>query len=377
MRVALAYRTASLTLVLALAACSGKPAAPPKGPPEAGYVTLATSAVPVSTELTGRTTATTASDVRPQVDGILQARLFKEGSLVRAGQPLYQIDPKPYRAARDQAAATLESARATYVAAQAQADRYRTLSDIQAVSKQQIDNTIAAAREDLALVHQDEASLETAKINLGYTVVRAPISGRISRSAVTPGALLTASQTTALATISQLDPIYVDIAQSSDALIALRRSLAKGSLLASSATVHLKLQDGSDYPQAGTLEFAEVTVDEDSGTVTLRARFPNPDGDLLPGMFVRVEAPQGIVPNGILAPQQGITRDAKGGATALVIGADNKVVQRTVTVGQTIGSNWLVNGGLKAGDRLVVEGSLNAAPGTTVKPVAVSLGAAN
>ena len=377
MRVAPSLRTASLTLVLALAACSGKPKPAPKGPPEAGYVTMASAAVPVSTELTGRTAATTASDVRPQVDGIIQARLFEEGSLVRAGQPLYQIDPKPYRAARDQAAATLESARATYVAAQAQADRYRTLSDIQAVSKQQIDNTIASAREALATVHQDEASLETAQINLGYTIVRAPISGRISRSAVTPGALVTASQTTALATISQLDPIYVDITQSSDALIALRRSLAKGSLLASSATVHLKLQDGSDYPQAGTLEFAEVTVDEDSGTVTLRARFPNPNGDLLPGMFVRVEAPQGIVPNGILAPQQGITRDAKGAATALVIGADSKVVQRSVTVGETVGNNWLVTAGLKPGDRLIVEGSLNAHPGAVVKPVAVSLGTAN
>ena len=373
MPVASAFRIASSTIVLAVAACSSKPAPAPKGPPEAGYVTLASAAVPVSTELTGRTTATTASDVRPQVDGIIQARLFKEGSLVRKGQPLYQIDPKPYRAARDQAAATLESARATYVAAQAQADRYRTLSDIQAVSKQQIDNTIATAREDLALVHQDEASLETANINLGYTIVRAPISGRISRSAVTPGALVTASQTTALATIQQLDPIYVDITQSSDALIALRRSLAKGSVLASSAAVHLKLQDGSDYPQTGTFEFAEVTVDQDSGTVTLRARFPNPAGDLLPGMFVRVEAPQGIVPNGILAPQQGIARDPKGNATALLIGADNKVAQRPVTIGQSIGTNWLVTGGLKAGDRLIVEGTLNAQPGATVKPVATTI----
>jgi membrane fusion protein (multidrug efflux system) len=376
MRTASTLRTAPVALVLALAACSSKPAPVPKGPPEVGTVTLASAAVPVFTELTGRTNATTSSDVRPQVDGIIQARLFKEGSLVRKGQPLYQIDPKPYRAARDQAAATLESARASYVAAQAQADRYRSLSDIQAVSKQQIDNTIASAREALATVHQDEASLETAQINLGYTVVRAPISGRISRSAVTPGALVTASQTDALAAIQQLDPIYVDITQSSDALIALRRSLARGSVLASSAAVHLKLQDGSDYPQAGALEFAEVTVDEDSGTVTLRARFPNPQGLLLPGMFVRVEAPQGIVPNGVLAPQQGIARDPKGNATALVVGADNKVVQRSVTIGQSIGTNWLVTGGLKAGDRLIVEGTLNAPPGATVKPVAASISAA-
>ena len=362
-----------LALTLALAACSGKPSSPPRGPPEVGTVTLTSAAVPISTELTGRTNATTASDVRPQVDGIIQARLFTEGTLVRVGQPLYQIDPKPYRAARDQAAAALESARAAYAAAQAQADRYRTLSDIEAVSKQQIDNTVASAREDLATVHQDEASLETAKINLGYTVVRAPISGRISRSAVTPGALVTASQTTVLATIQQLDPIYVDITQSSDALIALRRSLAKGSVLASSAAVRLKLQDGSDYPQAGILEFAEVTVDEDSGTVTLRARFPNRDGLLLPGMFVRVDVPQGIVPNGILAPQQGISRDPKGNATALLVGADNKVVQCAVTAGQSIGTNWLVTDGLKVGDRLIVEGTLNARPGTTVTPVAVTI----
>ena len=376
MRTASPFRKAPMVLAFALAACSSKPAPPPKGPPEVGVVTLATAAVPVSTELTGRTSATTASDVRPQVDGIILERLFEEGSLVRKGQPLYQIDPKPYRAARDQAAATLESARATYLAAQAQADRYRTLSDIQAVSKQQIDNTIASAREALATVHQDEASLESAQINLGYTIVRAPISGRISRSAVTPGALVTASQTTALSSIQQLDPIYVDITQSSDALIALRRSLAKGSVLASNAAVRLKLQDGSDYPQTGTIEFAEVTVDQDTGTVTLRARFPNPAGDLLPGMFVRVEAPQGIVPNGILAPQQGIARDPKGNATALVVGADNKVAQRQVTISQSIGTNWLVTGGLKAGDRLIVEGTLNAQPGATVQPVATTIGTA-
>ena len=366
-------RRVSPALLAGLAACSAKPAPAPKPPPEVGYVTVTSAAVPVSTELTGRTNATNASDVRPQVDGIIQRRLFVEGALVHAGQPLYQIDPKPYRATRDQAAAALENARASYVAAQAQAVRYRTLSDVEAVSKQQIDNTIATAREALAVVHQDEASLASARINLDYTTVRAPISGRISRSAVTPGALVTASQTTALASIQRLDPIYVDITQSSDALIALRRSLAKGSVLAPQAAVRLKLQDGSDYAQAGTIEFAEVTVDQDSGTVTLRARFPNPDGFLLPGMFVRVEAPQGIVPDGILVPQQGITRDAKGNATALVAASGNKVVQRDVTTGQAIGNDWLVTQGLKAGDRLIVEGTMNARPGAVVRPVATPL----
>ena len=363
-----------LAVALALAGCSGKPKPPPPGPPEVGVVTLATQPVTMTTELTGRTDAVTASDVRPQVDGIIKQRLFTQGSLVHAGQALYLIDPKPYLATRDQAAAALENAQATYAAAQAQAVRYRTLSDIQAVSKQQIDNTVAAAHEALATVHQDEAALRTAQINLGYTRVTAPISGRISRSIVTPGALVTASQTDALATIQQLDPIYVDIVQSSDALLALRQSLAKGSLMPASTTVHLKLSSGSDYPLAGKIDFAEVTVDETSGTVTLRATFPNPQGLLLPGLFVRVEAPQGIFPHGILAPQQGITRDPKGNATALVVGPGNKVVQRDVTAAQAIGDNWLITAGLQAGDRLIVEGVDQAAPGSTVKPFAVKRG---
>ncbi len=367
--------TASLlTIALTLVGCASKPKAPPPAPPEVGVVTLATQPVTMTAELTGRTDAVTSSDVRPQVDGIIQKRLFEQGSLVRAGQPLYLIDPRPYIAARDQAAATLESAKATYAAAQAQADRYRTLSDVQAVSKQQIDNTVATARSDLAAVHQDEASLRAAQINVDYTTVRAPISGRISRTIVTPGALVTASQTDALATIQQLDPIYVDIVQSSDALLALRQSLAKGSVTPASATVRLKLSSGVDYPLPGKIEFAEVTVDETSGTVTLRARFPNPQGLLLPGLFVRVEAPQGVVQNGILAPQQGITRDPKGNATALVVGADNKVVQRDVTAAQAIGDKWLITAGLKAGDKLVVEGVDQAKPGIAVKPVAVKLG---
>jgi membrane fusion protein (multidrug efflux system) len=365
---------AVLMVPLAIAGCASKPKPPQPGPPEVGIVTLTTQAVTMTAELTGRTDAVTSSDVRPQVDGIIQKRLFEQGSLVRAGQPLYLIDPRPYIATRDQAAATLESARANYAAAQAQADRYKTLSDIQAVSRQQIDNTIATARADLATVHQDEASLRSAQINVDYTRVRAPISGRISRTIVTPGALVTASQTDALATIQQLDPIYVDIVQSSDALLALRQSLAKGNVMPASTTVHLKLSSGVDYPLAGKIEFAEVTVDETAGTVTLRARFPNPQGVLLPGLFVRVVAPQGVVPNGILAPQQGITRDPKGNATALVVGPGNKVVQRDVTAAQAIGDKWLITAGLKAGDRLVVEGVDQAKPGIAVKPMAVKLG---
>ncbi|UAK25068.1 efflux RND transporter periplasmic adaptor subunit [Sphingomonas nostoxanthinifaciens] len=371
MRIASSVRIMPLAAaIVLLAGCSGqKKQQPQRGPAEVGVVTLKAERVETTTELTGRTNPTLASDVRPQVDGLILKRLFTEGTIVHAGQPLYQIDPRQYRASRDQAAGLLENSQATYAAAQAQAERYRALTDINAVSKQAIDNAVAQAREAKASIHQNAASLYAAKVNLDYTLVRAPITGRISRSAVTPGALVTASQTTALATIQQLDPIYVDIVQSSDALLALRRSLAKGSVLPSAATVQLKLSDGSAYPHTGRIEFAEVTVDETTGTVTLRARMPNPEGILLPGMFVRVEAAQGIVPNGILAPQQGITRDPKGNATALVVGPDNKVAQRTVFTKQAIGDKWLITSGLKPGDRLVVEGTDKAQPGAVVKPV--------
>nr|WP_169333631.1 efflux RND transporter periplasmic adaptor subunit [Novosphingobium nitrogenifigens] len=347
---------------------------PPMGPAEVGVVTLVAEPVTVSNELTGRTAATTASDVRPQVDGVIKARLFEEGSIVHAGQPLYQIDPRLYKASLDQARGQLENAQATLFTNQAKADRYKTLRDNQAVSRQDIDDTIAAARTARASVHQYQATVQSARVNLEYTRVLAPITGRISRSTVTPGALVTSGQTTALATIQQLDPIYVDITQSSSDLVKLRMALANGSVLPATATVHLKLEDGSDYPLTGTIEFSEVTVDEQAGTVTLRARFPNPQGLLLPGMFVRVVTPQGVVPKGILAPQQGITRDAKGDATALVVDASNKVVLRNVVADKAIGNKWLVTSGLKAGDRLIVEGVDKAEPGAVVKPVPVKLG---
>lgn len=367
-------RPAQLLFGLLLASCSNAPkTAAPHDPAQVGIVTLTSGPVTTTQELTGRTNPTTESDVRPQVDGIILARLFREGAYVRAGQPLYRIDPSQFRASRDQAAATLENAQATYAAAQAQASRYGSLTDPDAVSKQQFDNTVAAAREARATIHQSAAALEAARINLGYTLIRAPISGRISRSAVTPGALVTASQATALATIQQLDPIYVDLVQSSDALLTLRRALAKGSVLPSSTTVTLKLPDGSSYPHPGTVEFTEVTVDENAGTVTLRARFPNPEGLLLPGMFVRVAAPQGVTPNGILAPQQGITRDPKGNATALVLGTGNTVVATPVIAAQAVGEAWLVTRGLKRGDRLIVDGTDNAVPGSVVRPVPVRL----
>ncbi|MEA3540654.1 MAG: efflux RND transporter periplasmic adaptor subunit [Pseudomonadota bacterium] len=364
-------RVAPIALLMLLAACSQEKA-PKQGPVEVGVVTLSTQNVTVASELPGRTVSTSMSEVRPQVSGIIQKRLFTEGSMVRAGQPLYQIDQRLYRASRDEALATLASAQATAAAAQAKAQRYRSLGDTEAVSAQDRDDVIATARQAQAAVQQARASLQTSNVNLEFTLVRAPISGRIGRTLFTPGALVTASQTDPLTTIQQLDPIYVDVTQSSAQLLALRRSLASGKTLPASATIRLKLEDGSDYPLEGRIEFAEPIVDPDSGTVTLRARFPNPDGLLLPGMFVRVVAPQSVVPNAILAPQQGIARDPKGNATALVVTKANKVEQRTVTAAQAIGDKWLITAGLKAGDRLIVEGTDKVQPDATVKPVPVA-----
>jgi len=363
-------------LLLSLAGCGGGQQ-PEQAPPEVGVVTLTAGPVTLSTELPGRTSAYMVSDVRPQVAGIVKARLFTEGAIVKAGQPLYQIDPSLYHAARDEASAQVANAQASLVTAQAKAARYRTLTDTEAVSRQDADDVIAAAQQARATLAQARANLQTARINLDFTRITAPISGRIGRSSVTPGALVTASQTDALATIQQLDPIYVDISQSSTKLLELRQALASGSALPASAEIRLKLDNGKDYPQAGRIEFAETIVDQNTGAVTIRARFPNPDGVLLPGMFVRIVAPQVVVPNAILAPQDGISRDAKGGATALVVGADNKVAMRTVTAERAIGDKWLITAGLKAGDRLIVEGVDKVRAGAIVRPVAVTTVKAN
>ncbi|WP_242140231.1 efflux RND transporter periplasmic adaptor subunit [Sphingomonas sp. TREG-RG-20F-R18-01] len=358
-------------LLLGLGAC-GKPAGPPAMPtPEVGVVTLAAGSVTLTTELPGRTAAFMSSEVRPQISGLIKARLFTEGALVKAGQPLYQIDPSLYRATVQQATASLANAQANAVTATAKAARYGRLTEIEAVSKQDKDDVIAAAGQARASVAEAQATLRTARINLAFTRITAPISGRIGRSAYTQGALVTASQTDALATIQRLDPIFVDITQSSAKIIALRQALASGGVLPASATIRLKLENGTDYPQAGRVEFAEATVDQNTGSVTIRARFPNPNNLLLPGMFVRIVSPEAIVPKAILAPQDGISRDPTGAATALVVGADNKVVQKTVTADRAIGNKWLITAGLKAGDRLIVEGVDKARPGALVKPVAV------
>jgi membrane fusion protein (multidrug efflux system) len=314
------------------------------------------------------------SDVRPQIDGLIKKRLFVEGGLVRVGQPLYEIDDRTYVAARDQAAAQLENARASLKSAQARADRYRSLSDIDAVSKQDIDDAIAAADQAKANVHQFEANLAAAELHVEFTHVLAPISGRIGRSTVTPGALVNANQQGALATIEQLNPIYVDITQSSAQLLALRRALALGKWLPANASVRLKLEDGSDYPMTGKIGFSEVTVDQNTGAVTLRATFPNPNQLLLPGMFVSVDVTQATIRSAVLAPQQGISRDPKGNATALVVGADNRAVQRNVVIARAVGNKWLVTSGLNTGDRLIVEGLSKIGPGAALKPVPVTLG---
>ncbi len=342
--------------------------------PVVGVVVLANEPVVDSDVLTGRVNAAMSADVRPQVDGVVQARLFTEGSAVTAGTPLYRIQDTVYAATLASAQAQLENAKAVLSSAQAKADRYKTLSDNEAVSKQDIDDANAAALAALANVHQTQAAVDTARANLTFTQVLAPISGRIGRSSVTPGALVTANQAAALATIQQLDPVYVDITESSSQLRQARQALAQGDVLPTSAAVRLKFEDGSDYAQAGTLEFSEVTVDPSTDTVTLRARFPNPQGVLLPGMFVRVDLPRGVVPNGLLAPQQGVMRDPKGGVTALVVGPNDKVVERTVTADRAFGNKWLITSGLHAGDRLVVEGVDRVKGGDIARPVLVKLG---
>ncbi len=364
-----------LGLSLLLAACDGQNAGAPAGAgaeQEVGVVTLRGRPVTLSSELTGRVNATMTSDVRPQVDGIIKQRLFTEGAEVKAGQVLYQIDPASYQASYDQAAAQLKNAQATVQSTRLKSQRYAALVKENGVSQQDADDAKAAYLAAVASVAQYQAALETARINLAYTQVRAPIAGRIGISSVTPGALVTASQTDALATIRALDPIYVDLTQSSAQLLKLRRqqaALQRGAV----TPVAIKLEDGTPYAHAGKLELTEVAVDEATGSVTLRAVFPNPEHELLPGMYVHATVDNGVDPKAILAPQQGITRNAKGEATALVVDEQNNVAQRTVSAERVVGSNWLIGSGLNEGDRLIVEGTGKVTIGAAVKPVEVSV----
>jgi membrane fusion protein, multidrug efflux system len=366
--------TSTVLIGLLLQACTPKePAKIGQETIEVGVVTVTTGSVTTVADLTGRTTPTLIADVRPRVDGVVQSRRFKEGSVVHAGDILYQIDPSMYQAALDQTTAQLESTRANLTAVEAKEARYKKLAATEVISKQDVDDITASALQAKANVHQSLAQQEAAQINFAYTRIVAPITGRIGRSTVTPGALVTANQQIPLATIQQLDPIYVDMTQSSQQLLQLRRALSKGTVAPANAAVRLRFEDGTSYSQLGTVEFAEITVAEDTGTVTLRAKFPNPDGFLLPGMFVRVEVPQSVLKDAIVIPQQGIVRGAKGDATAFVVSPDNKVEERSVVATQAIRDKWLVTSGLQAGDRLIVEGTSKVKAGSMVKPVAVAL----
>ena len=364
-----------LAIVLSvLAACSsGGGADPNRRPPtRVGFIVVKPTSVPLSVTLSGRTVAYETSEVRPQINGIIRRRLFTEGGYVRAGQALYQIDPSLYRAAANQAQANLTSARANADAALAKAARYRPLAEQEAISKQEYTDAAAQARVARASVAQTSAALETARINLRYTTVPAPISGRIGRSLFTVGALVSANQQDPLAIIQRLDPIYVDMQQSVADLTALRRAVQQGDIAPGSTTVRLKLDDGSDYGYTGKVEFSDVTVQESTGTVTLRATFPNHDGLLLPGMFVRAVFDQAIQPHAFLVPQPAVLRDFDGSAYVFVIGKGNKALHRKITADRTLGTNWIVTSGLYAGDKIILQGLNNLKANSKVRPVPAS-----
>jgi membrane fusion protein (multidrug efflux system) len=342
------------------------------GPVPVGYVVIQQGSAPLQQELPGRVAAFQVSEVRPQVSGVILRRLFQEGSVVRQGQTLYQIDPSIYNAQAAQAQANLQSARAQAEAARTLADRYRPLVKMQAISKQDYTNAVAQARVADASVAQNSAALRTAQINQHYTRVPAPISGRVGLSSVTVGALVTANQPDALTTITRLDPVYVDIQEAAAALLALRRALAQGGVVPTSAQVHLKLPDGRDYGYTGTVEFSEVIVDQNTGTVTVRARFPNPQSLLLPGMAVTAEFAQAVDTSAFLVPQQAISRDPQGNANLFVVGPGNRAVQRTVVTERTMGPYWVVTQGLAPGEKVITQGTANLRGGAAIKPVPAS-----
>jgi membrane fusion protein (multidrug efflux system) len=373
----LALATAALA-AMALAGCDRAQGAHGMAfpTPVVGVVTVEPQPVVLTSELPGRTSPYQVSEVRPQVSGIIKARLFVEGANVRAGQPLYQIDAAPYQAAYDSSAAALAKAQANLATVRLKAQRYADLVKINAVSKQDYDDAVAAAQQAEADVASAKAALETARINLGYTKVAAPISGHIGPSAVTAGALVTANQTNSLATLQTLDPIYVDVTQSSAELLRLKQQIARGGLDgagADRAKVKLILEDGTTYPWEGELKVSDVTVDPSTGAVTLRAVFPNPKAMLLPGMFVRAVVNEAATQKAILAPQRGVSRDPQGHATALVVNAAGKVEVRVLQTPRTVGDSWLVTSGLNPGDRLIVDGVQKVQPGMPVKTVPAAL----
>jgi membrane fusion protein (multidrug efflux system) len=354
-----------------LAGCqnsSGK--APQAGPPEVAVVEVKPERVVITTELPGRTSAYLIAEVRPQVGGIIQKRFFTEGSDVKAGDVLYQIDPATYQAAWDSAKAQLARAEANISTTRVRAERYRELAEIKAVSRQEYDDAAAALKQAEADIEAGKAAVETARINLAFTKVTAPVAGRIGKSSVTVGALVMAGQGMPLATVQQIDPVYVDVTQSSAALLRLQQSMASGALKRDSANrarVKLLLEDGTPYPQEGTLQFQDITVDQTTGSTILRVVFVNPKRVLLPGMFVRAVVEEGVNEQAILVPQQGVSRDPKGNPLALIVDAENKVQPRVLTVVRAIGDKWLVTAGLAPGDRVIVEGVQKVRPGASVK----------
>lgn len=374
------YSGVAALLLMTLAGCGDKQAAAPVAQtPEVGVITVATSPVPVVSDLPGRTSAFQIAQVRARVDGIVLRREFTEGSDVKAGQRLYKIDPAPYVATLNAAKATLARAQANLVAQSSQVERYKVLVAGNAVSKQNYDNAVATQGQAVADVASGKAAVDTAQINLGYTDVVSPISGRIGLSQVTPGAYVQASGATLLTTVQQLDPMYVDLTQSSVDGLQLRTDVQEGRLQttgANAAKVTLTLENGRRYEQSGKLQFTDVSVDQGTGSVTVRAVFPNKTNILLPGMFVRARLEQGVNNNAMLVPQVGVTHDQSGRAVALLVGDDNKVSQAVLTTSGTQGSNWVVTGGIKAGDKLIVQGTEKAKPGAEVKPVPATLPAA-
>ena len=351
-----------------LSACGEKQVAPRGMTPAVTVVTLKAAPVVLTRELPGRTSPFKVAEVRPQVNGIVKEQLFREGGMVKAGEPLYQLDDATYRADYDSARANLQSAQAELNVARLNARRIAELAGTGAVSKQDNDNAKAALQRAQAAVAAAQAAVERKQIEVDYARISAPIAGRIGKSSVTQGALVTANQSAALATVQQLDPIYVDLNQSTTELLSLRKALAAGTVeSADDLPVSIKLEDGSTYEHPGKLQFAEVSVDPSTGSVLLRVVVPNPDHMLLPGMYVRAAIGRGVRENGILVPQQGVARDPKGNTTAMVVNNEGKVEQRSVQVSQTIGSNWLVESGLNAGDKVIVAGLQKIRPGVPVQ----------
>jgi len=364
---------------LILGGCGDKKGGPPPTP-EVAFVTIQLKPVVTTTELAGRTSANLVAEVRPQVGGIIKKRLFTEGADVRAGQILFQIDPALYQAALDNAKAVLARSEANLMAVKLRADRMRELLVDKAVSQQDYDNAVAALKQTQADIQYGKATVETARINLKYTSIIAPISGRIGKSTVTEGALVTAQQPAALATIQQLDPMYVDVNQSTADILRLRRQLQEGQLDRNSKNqqkVKLLLDNGTEYPLKGNLQFRDITVDPTTGSVVLRILFPNPEGILLPGMFVRAVVQEGIHKKAILIPQQAVSRDPKGNPLTLIVDAKGTVQKRPLTLDSAIGDTWLVSSGLEEGERVIVEGQLKVKPGIPVKAVPFEIGKQN